>query len=203
MSFSQYSDYTVRMISELPSCPDQIILQEMQRAAYDVFRFSEGWREKLITDIVNAEDTYTVSYSGDASVFRIYQVKMKAQSSDSFDNLIPVDTYKYEYVEDDHIRFFADYIPTIDLTDGMQIEVAVVPNLTALGIPTWLMNRYAACLMAKCKFNLMMQPNKPWSNVQLAQYWYTIYQKEQRDLVRDKYAGRLNNNIMAIQREWI
>jgi hypothetical protein len=186
---NSYSDYIVRMLPDLPGCPDNIIMQQVQQGARDFCSDSEAWIEELDPiNIVSGTVTYDLSkaYSYNADVHRILEVVYDDGT---------LDTSSYDLVNQRYLELVTT--PTSSLTDGLEVKVALIPKYEATQMSEMFMTRYARGIMARAKMLLMLQPNKPWSNPDLAIYNKNIYENEIVDSVSDKHQEFKDMGLMV------
>ena len=199
MAFSLYSDFLVRMRSELPMCPDQIITQEMQKGSLEFFRNSGVWLSTLTAmDLVKGQGTYLLTLPAMTQLQIIQWVKCNYSPSNTpFDTVSPIDPTSY-YLSDDQtsLVFYSFALPTSSAVGGLQVQLALIPTWDATGVPTYLLNRYAEGIMARTKYNLMIMTRKPWSDQQSAMRYLTRYNAELAEATRDKGAQNLNVSTM-------
>lgn len=67
-------------------------------------------------------------------------------------------------------------IPDTDLAGGLRVEVVLVPTQSAAGLTDWIANKYRYELACGVKARLMLQPSKPWTNLEAGQYELAQYQ---------------------------
>lgn len=201
-TFTNYTDYTARMIAELPMVSPQVILQEMQKAGVQFFKASGVWTQFLsVMNIVANQAAYTLTVPAMSQLFQIEQVVLNyTPTVNPFDTIPPTDPMNY-YLSDDQTQliFHTTSIPSTSVTGGMQIRVMLIPTWDATGVPSCFINRYAEGIMARTKYNLFSMARKPWSDPHGAQRALIDYNKEMSEAARDKYCGNINqSSVMAI-----
>jgi len=195
MAFALYSNYVVRMRSELPMCPDPIIMQEMQKASLEFFRNSGVWLSTLAAmNIVANQASYTLTLPAMSQLQQIQWVKCNfSPAVTPFDTVYAMAPGSY-YLSDDQtsLVFYTYAIPTQNVTGGLQVQLMLVPTWDATGVPTCFLNRYAEGIMARTKYNLMTMAKKPWSDAQNAGRYLARYNAELAEATRDKGSQNLN-----------
>jgi len=66
--------------------------------------------------------------------------------------------------------------PDKALTAGLQVTAAIMPTLASVGLIDVIFDRWAEDLAKGIKAQMMLQPKKPWSNPELANYYWGHYE---------------------------
>lgn len=176
---ADYNDLLSYMIVDLPSCPDKVILQQLRQTGRDFLARTEIWTEDLdsINVVANTAD-YDLSVGDNAYILRIKKAEYLGGT------LAPDDFY---FLNNKTFRFVTT--PVASKTDALDITVILSPLLNSEIIPIWILERYAEPIMAGAKRNLLVMPNKPWSNPDLGNYFDEIYSIGISTGKRESYAG--------------
>ena len=154
MSITTLAELEVKVIRDMPKRPGTNLVMDALRSAWRNLLFeSEVWRENLTAfDAVEDQATYTLTPSA-GEIKRIIEVKY----NDS-------EIYEGGYYLDgtNTLTFEEDYIPSEDLTDGYDVEVALNPEIDATDGPTWILNRFSTGIVAGAQQELFGQSSRPW-----------------------------------------
>jgi len=195
MAFALYNDYVVRMRSELPICPDQIIMQEMQKASIEFFKNTGIWLSTLTAmNIVANQGTYPLTLPAMSQLQIIQYVKLNYNPTTTPFDTIPAIAPDSYYLSDDQtsLIFYSFAIPVVSVIGGLLVQLCLIPTWDATGVPAAFLNRYAEGIMARTKYNLMSMTRKPWSDPQTAGRYLARYDAEMAEAMRDKGAQNLN-----------
>lgn len=182
-----YNDYMARLIPDLPGCPQNIIMQQLQQTMRDICLDSEAWMEiGNPIDLVTGTAKYNLlpAFDFEVDIHRLLEVQIQ-------DNIIYPD--RYELIDQQYIEL--EDVPTSNITDGLVVKAVLVPTYTAERMSPTFMNRYAKGIMAGCKSTLQLQPKKPWSNPDLGIMNKKIYEDDVSRSVYEKYAQLENWEI--------
>ena len=179
-------DLIPRMTPELPGALKNAIIVELQKAARIFCEQTDAWRETVNDiDVVADQAEYSIPVVGDAFIHKILFVKIREVDSQSFDNISEMPWQSYELEEDEKIVFNEGYIPTKNITDGMQIRVVKRPSFNAFELTDAFMDRYAEGIMAHAKATLQMQPKKPYTNPGLSERNMEIFRRYRANAIRE------------------
>jgi len=154
MSISTLAELEIKVIRDMPKRPGTNLVLDALRSAWRNLLFeSEVWRENLTAfDAVEDQATYTLTPSA-GEIKRIIEVKLS-------DSVISVDGY---YLDGSNtLTFEEDYIPSEDVTDGIEVEVALNPEIDATDGPVWILNRFSTGIVAGAQMELFGQSARPW-----------------------------------------
>jgi len=178
-----YEDFLPSMMLDLPGCPDQIAIDEVRKAAIDLCKQSNIWKEDLIpmplqdglhtmdfdfddndnTGLISIEEAFhddkELSITDTASMNRGAPWRTKTAISPDF--IMIVQRVKFRIVP----------IPTALATGEILIHGILKPSQKSYEVPDFLYEEYADVIAAGAKKVLMMQPKKAWTNPKLAGYY--------------------------------
>ena len=134
MSLSTLTELEIKVIRDMPKRPGTNLVLDALRSSWRNLLFeSEVWRENLTAfDAVEDQATYTLTPSA-GEIKRIIEVKF---------NDTKVNEEGYYLDGSNTLTFEEDYIPSEDLTDGIDVEVALNPEVDAVDGPAWILNRF-------------------------------------------------------------
>lgn len=177
---NKYSGLYPLMIPELPACSASLILQAIQKSARKFCIDTEIWSETLDSiDLVKDQTDYTISSSWDAEIRRIKELRIntKANIAEGNDGTIQKPAL-YEFTPEDDTLTLDDSIePAENVTDGLEIDVCLVPmNATTVVDPVFL-NYWSGAIIAGAMVSLMLMPKQKWSNPTQATFYQLQYNK--------------------------
>lgn len=169
------------LLPHVPGCPQVVAEHELKRTAQEFFRRTRAWQvsQPLIPVAANTEEVNIVPTDSTQELVRIESVY--------FDNdrLTPVtpDTLDGWYGDkwESHsggkpdawfsvvpgtLRLYP--IPLADAIEGLKLRLSVCPSETSDGLPDDIALKFRDIIHTGAKSRLMIYPNKPWTNPQLA-----------------------------------
>jgi hypothetical protein len=159
------------------------------------------WTEKILVDSVEDQAAYDVEPSEDAYIGEINSVKTRTSDSVEFDSTTAIDPTRYNLNSNAlGITFRSGYEPSASVTNGIQVDVVLVPTIEAEEFSGALLDRYSYPIYSLVKHKLMMTPKTSYTNPQLAQYWGTEYDRFRADAVKDRYTEHKNQVVIMEQR---
>lgn len=175
---SQLSDLYPHMIPELPDCPAPLLLQALQQAARTFCERSQTWVETLASvDLEDGVLEYSLSPDWDARIQTVEEVRINSEAGvDAGDKGAVQDMSLIAWDPDEQVLTLdASMEPADDVTDGLEVDVCLVPLLDTTEVPEWLLNRYAEGITGYAMWYLLKMPSKRWSNPDLAQVYWAQY----------------------------
>ena len=156
MAITSLSDLAIKVVADMPGFPPENLVQDKLRWAWErLLDRSEVWREELDPiDAVQDQADYTLSPS-EGVVIRVITVKLS-------ESVISPLGYKMTGLST--LTFETDYIPSEDITDGIEVEVALAPDIDSTTGPAWVLQRHYTALVHGARFALYRQLRKPWSD---------------------------------------
>ena len=166
------------MRPEVAGCEAGMMLQALRRASREFFRRSGAWSLTLDTfDAVAEQASYTLPLGGiQAIVDSIDAVRLNTASgvSDGNDGYA-VDPNYYYLTPPLTLTFTEEAIPPESVTDGLEVDVRLIPTLDAVELPAVIFARYAEGLRAKALADLKRMTGLPWFDPQGAARFITDY----------------------------
>ncbi len=101
------------------------------------------------------------------------------------------------YTQQSHDALTVYPKPLVDLADGLQIKAAMIPSLTATGVPDWIGQKYVQEISYGARAALMSMFGKPWSNSEGAAYYRALYEagKTRATIESNRSFTRANSQI--------
>jgi hypothetical protein len=161
MAISALSELEIKVIRDLAHRPGTNLVMDALREAWREFLTqSEVWREDLTAfDAVEDQASYTLTPS-DGEIIRITKVELDESELDP-------DTYYLDGTND--LVFEEDYVPTEDSTDGLEVQVALSPEINDTNDPgpAWALNKWSDGIVAGAQALLYRQAGRKWHNPQM------------------------------------
>ena len=156
MSISALTELEVKVVQDLAQRPPSNLVNDALRRVWREFLLeSEVWREELTAfDAVEDQATYTLTPSAGV-IKRITWLKYNGSSE-------AMDPDGYYLDGTNTLTFEEDYIPSEDITDGIEVEVALEPDVDGTAGSAWILNRWAEGLVAGAQMRLTMMRNRGW-----------------------------------------
>ncbi len=166
-----YEDYIPFVMVDLPGCTDTTLKVYLQQAGRQFCIDSGCWLKELTAiNLVADQQSYYLDTEEDAYTQRVMWVKQKTATANEFQDLSPLDTYKYELRSDNTLYFTkTEYTAPESITSGLQVKVLLRPELGSESLPEHIWDRYSEGILSYTRWKLMQQENKPWSNLLMAQ----------------------------------
>jgi len=156
MSITTLSELAIKVVADMPSFPpENIVLDKLRQAWEEMLAGSEVWREELTAfDAVEDQADYTLTPSAGV-VIRIIKVTLDGAE---------LDPSEYKMTDTATLTFEEDSVPSADSTDGIEVEVAICPDINGTNGPAWVLNRMYKGLVAGARYYLYRQLRKPWTD---------------------------------------
>lgn len=203
MDIYTYRELLPKMVGDLPGCPENVMLQHLGLAAWDFTEQSEALKEEVVLATVASQQSYDFALSStDFRMYRVREIKFRSNADTDWNSVPAVDPRSFNITGDDDgtITFVNGYEPGFSFATGMQITCVIVPKVEiAQGLPRAFMNRYFDGIVARAKSNLMLQPKKSWTDVNLGQYYDSIFTRRKGAAKRERYTKNKGGNIMIQQ----
>lgn len=184
------------VLPELPGIETALVDHHTRQIAIDFFEETQVWIVDMdVMNLVANTATYALtapaSYTtppaastADPVQIRIMWINGQKMTPTSLDELnekptdwtLDTDQYPKGYFQQTQDTFTVYPIPLNSATGGIKAKIALRPSLTAPGIPDWLFTKYVQELALGVKGALMDMVNKPWSSLQGAQKYTTLYE---------------------------
>lgn len=84
------------------------------------------------------------------------------------------------------------------MPDDLIVRIVLLPRLGSVELASWFMERWGEAIVARCKADCMKQPNKRWTNPDMAMYYEREYLRYLNQASREALAGNING-LMQIQ----
>jgi len=147
---------------ELVDCPPTLCINALRRAVREFLRRTGAWREDLTYDLVADQTDYTLASAVlTATIYRIIGVNINAGDGDD------LNATEYEFY--DNVTLALDAAPVDALTDGLVLEVAIIPPIVGTDFTdSGILDRWGEAFQAKAIAIQASQKKKPWSDPDLA-----------------------------------
>lgn len=196
--YTDISDLQPHLSPYLPGCPDNLILQELRKAAREFFGQTEVWQQtEEDIDVVADQASYTLSFttSGDTpQIRRIAWLKLSGVYAD-------IDGYDLDGTT---LTFQTNYIPSTAVTDGMDVRLVAVPfESHADYTGETVIDDWHEAIEAKALEKLLSIGNRPWTDIQLAASFRRRYNDQVSRAIRTRITGNKSGSLRAYGGSWL
>jgi hypothetical protein len=172
-TIQKLADLYVLMYDELPGIDTYTLDQHLQQACRKFADDTEAFRETLAAiDIVAEQVDYTLTPSWDCRIKKILGVWLRSSTDVTNDDegVQQAEDY-YKFVRPNTLTLADDIEPTTAVTDGLIVEVVLVPEITQSGtnvVSIEFLNDYAEAIMSRAFYTLEMMRGRKWTDIQRA-----------------------------------
>ena len=202
------SEWVQHISARVPLCPDPVIEQEVLFTCQDFCQRTLLWDENKLDpiNIVATTHTYALSSTdGDicaVDLVRVDSVPITPVSVNELNkrgvtwrDLTSSRPAEYIVGMKDEIRLV--YIPTENITAGLEVWVCLKPLKTATSVEDFLYRDYRDVIKDGASGRLLEIPGQPWSDIELANYFITKYEDARDSAMSKKFTGRTRMQITA------
>lgn len=194
------NDLIPYIIPDVPGAPEGVIKLRLREAMRQFCRETEAWTEDIEVNEVADQADYDVVPSYEAYIKRIVHIKIKSSGSNVFDSMVEADPSQYKLNNDAlSISFYDGYEPQNTVTNGIQVRVALMPNVTVEEFSGKFLDRYAEGVYSLAKHMLMRTPRTPYYAPDLARFYYTEYEVAKSNAMKEKETENKNVNAQIQQ----
>jgi hypothetical protein len=178
------------IMPELPGCPVDLAQRRIRRIVN-----SFGTETRYLTtmlpliDVVAGQAPYSiVPPDTDLQLIRPEEVRYNGDEISPFgvDELnAELPSWRTEtgeprlYTRENSDEIILIYVPTVSVTDGLQVKISYAPDFNAVGgFEKVFYDRFADGIAAGVKADLMLMPKKPWSDQATAMKYEADYKLE-------------------------
>ena len=200
-----YSSLLPFIAPDLPDCPEPLILRTLHQIGRDFCLESEVWRKEVEpVDLEVGELTYEivpdVAVDDEPEVVRIVWLKIEdvEKDIDTYTLISPTDSDPAFYVTlDDSLE------PAVDVTDGLEMEIALAPSLTQDILPSAFLSRWSSTLVAGVLARLQMYDPRRyrWGDYEQAAVNLRAYQRGIGEARRERFVKGRSGTLRAVPRE--
>lgn len=168
------------LLAHVPGCPIPLAEHELLRAAQAFFKESRAWQDTLpLIPVSAAQAAVTVAFADPGQeLVRVEQafydgLPIGVTTTEVLDSMF-VDDWtlhtgtpsKIYQLTPGVVRLYP--IPVADATNGLRLRVSIRPSESATGLADEMAVKYRDEIHMGAKARLMMYPNKPWTNLDMA-----------------------------------
>lgn len=147
-------------------------LAALKDGARVFLRRSEAWQERLAAiDVVANQRQYTLATEQYATILRVRRLFLR--SSDEVireDDGTEIDPHYYRLALPLVLEFNSGRAPVTAVTDGMLVDVVLIPRWDAEEIPQWIVERYGDAIIGYAMYQLLRGSDQKKAAEYLAQY---------------------------------
>jgi len=186
---NRYSDFYPFMVDDLPGCPTIEKLQKLRQAFREFAMETESWTEELAkVNLVADQTTYDLNPTYDGLVKRIVWVKISGSAQS---------TSHYELRNERQLYWKSDYVPSTSVTSGLQVKVALYPDVGSRVVDPNFFTRWFEAILAKAKCDLMSMEGKKWYNPRECEKYFAIYRKRYASAIKERYVENKTGSLMV------
>jgi len=198
---SLYTDFYPEILSEVPHCPEPLVLRTLQRNIVpDFLRRTRLWENDADNiSVVSGTKEYTITLPTITDGGQTMQplvigiVDIKEDSLETGGDL--VEEWSYEH----GVLTFAK-TPTLSKT--VALRVSLQPVNYAVACPTWIETYYSEAIIAGVAARLQKIPNKEWTNPTDAQRNELVYHKEIQRARINKNSEYGTKELVVARNDW-
>ncbi|NCC84837.1 MAG: hypothetical protein EOM03_12035 [Clostridia bacterium] len=179
----KFSDLISYVMPEVPGCNVIAIERALLNGAREFCARTWAWEHSPTITIRAGKVFAAIGYKIPSKTSVLGIVKWESD-----------DTSVAPALRNGNSELFVDDAPTVDT--AYTVTLALQPGRTADEYPDWMDNAYRDAVTAHAKHELMMMPEKTWSNPARAQVLYTIFTDAVNDAKRAKNTSRLRGRMM-------
>lgn len=156
-----------------PGCPETIVERMLRTAAGDFYRQSQAWRITTErTPVIRNRREVDLELPADTAPVRVFWAKLDGEPlrAVSERNLREGEGTPRGYATNGMARtLLLDCLPTESyLRNGLEVHCAVAPTTALVDLPDELFASHRDGILQGAIGRLLMMPNVPWANLQLA-----------------------------------
>lgn len=185
----KFKDFLNFLIPHLPGCGDGTALLYLRSTARKFCADTESLIETLPSiDIVANQSVYAIASTLSAEIKRIKDVRLNnAEGIAAGKPGVSQRLDRFDY-DPSTGNLTLTYAPDTAITDGLEVDISIVPEIGTNELPTWWMNRYNDGLIAGTLADLQGMKGMPWTNPGMAQSNKSTYLN---------YVGRAKNDVLS------
>jgi hypothetical protein len=187
----RYDQLYPGMAVELPGVEDRSFLRALRDAGRRFCDRTEIWAWTLDPiDLVEEQLDYTLAHEWQAVIKRVLEVRINSEAGVTAGTKGNAqDESLYEFTPPSTLTLDDSLEPGADLTDGLEADVVLVPNLRCDEIPEYIIERWGEAIMAGAIAELKRQPNRGWTDPDGAGYFQTQWNRGLNAALREGAVG--------------
>ena len=177
------------------SAPKPAVVQCARVVTHEFCDRSEIWREWIEDiNIVADRASYNLSPSTPGWIKLIVQYKISGAVRALAD---------IELENNEDLVFYPEHVPPDAITDGLDVEVVVVPRFDGASLPQWLFDRYWRVLMHGTIADLMSQKKRPWTDVDGAEEHREVFESGVRKAIISRHRKYKQRDIRPRRKNYL
>jgi hypothetical protein len=177
---TKYSDLFQYVLPELVGCSTMLAEMQLRAAVIDLCRRAKVWAyEDDPTTTSPGERNYDLSAPAGSTIVEVKAMFVDGDAVDpastNFDN--PAVLGKPETFRQLTPEAFVLW-PTPDTEYPLTMELTLAPSRASSGFPSWIAEKYHDAIVAGAKSRLMLMPGNPWTNLQIAAAYRSLFESE-------------------------
>ncbi len=179
--------FTNTVLRDVPGCPDPLIEEEILSAAIEFCKRAQIYTTSISESITSGDESVTITAPDNTSVVEVDHIE--------------IDDIKYYEIEHDEGVISFDKAATQDY--DMIISVSLKPLMSATALPNILYNDWYQTIAAGAKAKLMIMPEKPWSNPNLAAVQSGIFEDGVHEAMKKAFRRSMPTEKRVERRQWL
>jgi hypothetical protein len=175
---SKYSDLFPYILSELPGVSSLQAEAQIRGAVIDLCRRAKVWtHEDDPTETIAGARTYDINAPTGSTLVEIKALYLESKEleADTEEQFPEAGTPRnYRQVTPDEVLLW----PTPDAEYLFTMTLTLTPSRASTHFPGWIAERYHDAIVAGAKARLMAMPGQPWSNIQQAIFYRSMFDTE-------------------------
>lgn len=182
---------------DLPKCPIPAVIDAVRKATMRFCKDAQVWTlDSSATDMISKQPVYSCAVDDDnIKVCQVLKVwvdgnDITPSSKAEWDSLIKSEArkpLKYRVTIPNLVNLWPT--PTETIPGAIVIRVVLQPSRTSTNAPEFLLDEHEEAIAAGAKAFLMLTPDKPWSNPQLASVQWNIFKSKINNARFDEAKG--------------
>lgn len=179
-----FSELVYLVAPYVTGCPPPQIKTALRQAAKELCRDGWVWQADLDPiSVVALQDEYAITApSSDGDVYTIIQARLSGRTLEFRawsdlramfpahpDTASPGEAYLWSMSQPDTMSLYP--VPETSVASGLLLRAVLVPTTDAAGIDERVSIDYEEELVWGALWRLMVMPEKPWSNIKLADFY--------------------------------
>lgn len=214
VSFASFDEWLPHILPHVPGCPEMVAVQEIRNAAIRLCADSTVWREDIPAgDLVADTPEYLIIPPGGTEIVNIHYVYLDGDPIEAAtaEQLDSTDYGWRDIASGTPTKFFVptpgrfkfNRSPESTITDGLTVRVSLKPSVGSSQVGQIIWRDFREALERGALRNLMIMPDKPWSNPDLADYHGRYFTFQIQRARARASLGFTPGPIVAKRRQWV
>ncbi|MGL4576201.1 MAG: hypothetical protein ACRCV9_15575 [Burkholderiaceae bacterium] len=192
-----WSAWMPDVMPHVPNAPEPLVVQALRRSARSFLQETMAWREWLEPTVTSASVSaeYDFETPQDAEVHRLERATVNGNRlgirvyQDTEKDLVAYGDGCPALMSPD-LRAFR-LLGTFAAGQKISVQATLIPTVTSAGLPEWLADKYLEPIKHEAIHRLMIVPNTPYTNLEMASYHKGQYEKLKDAAILPIYKGHV------------